>query len=318
MRRLMLGLATTAAAAAQTPACLSFNDTNNTVNGALTNSTATAPNVHAFRIAPPGGLVLQAIQIFTGNTTFAPGFMKLELWHNDPSTNLPWVRRAGGTWQIDPSLGNAWQGANLDLDIVPFLGEQDWVVWTEPGSSTEPYEPGGATLPTATLAGGTWTLQPSVALKCRLFCTWLDGAHVTTSVFPRCPTFPGYWGTLFTNQQPAVGNASFAVEATGFPPAQTALLALGLNPNGSVSLPGLLCPLQTDAVATSLGATGTGDVRASATGPGASGHAAFPLPIPANPGLAGLYVGAQVGVLDPAFAAPLPFVTSNALRIVVF
>jgi hypothetical protein len=81
-------------------------------------------------------------------------------------------------------------------------------------------------------------------------------------------------------------------------------------------LPG--CSLQTDALVTSLGTTGTGDVRASAGSPGASGHVSFLLPIPPNPGLAGLYVGAQVGVLDPAFAAPLPYVTSNALRIVVF
>jgi len=126
---------------------------------------------------------------------------------------------------------------------------------------------------------------------------------------------------MFTNQQPAVGNADFAVEGTGFPPGLTAMLVLGLDPTFvGMAVPGLPqgCMQLTDDHVVRFGATGTGDVLANAASPGASGHVSFALPIPANGALAGLFVSSQVAVLDPAYGVPLPFATSNALHIVVF
>ena len=318
-------LALSAVLPAQGAPCAAGNDANNVVTGNLS-SVSGVPNVRAFLVnLPPTGFGYRSIQICTGNTAFPAGFMKLELWNSDPVTNLPRSRAAGGTWRIDSSLGVTWQGTNLDLDIVPF-GSM-WIVWTEPGLSTEPIEPGGTTFTTAQLIGSNWILLPQPqALKFRLFCQWLEQPNVTVPVSGcpiqlrgcACPTFTGFWGTLFTNQQPTVGNAAFALEGTGFPTAAPALLGLDLtnSPGSLFGLPAgcVVYPGNGDIV---LGGTGSGDVLANWATTGAAGHTTFPLPIPPNPALSGLIARAQLAVYDARFSAPLPFSLSNGLRIVV-
>ena len=307
--------------AAQTP-CASSNAANASVTGNLTGVTG-QPNVFAFKVTLPT-TAYKAIQIFTGNASFPAGFMQLELWPNDPTTNMPLARHAGGTWRIDASLGNAWQGTNLDLDIVP--SAPYWIVWTEPGLSTEPIEPSGFVFPAAQRIGSTWTLLPQPrALKVRLFCQWLEQPNVTIPpgcpINGRgcaCPTSTGYWGTLFTNQQPAVGNLSFALEGTGFLPG--ALAFLGVDPTDSSSLASgfpQFCAAYPGNPQFLFGSTGTGDVLSNWATTGASGHSTFPLPIPPNAALSGLIARAQLAVYDPTLTAPLPFTLSNGLRIVV-
>jgi hypothetical protein len=245
--------------------------------------------------------------------------MTLELWSDDPTTNLPSRRVSGGTWQISAALGDTWQGTNLDLDVAPPLPTAYWIVWTDPGMSTAPYQPGGTTMPTARLVSGLWKLQPTPeALKWRLYCGRLDAAHVSVFGQP-CPTSRGYWGTLFTNQAPAVGNGNFVVEGTGFVPGQVALLLFGPNQFGWV-VPGLPpgCQQWSDTAYVQTHNTGTGDVRANAGGSGAAGHVTFALAIPANPVLVGLFVSSQVAVLDPPHAVAMPFSLSNGLHVTVF
>lgn len=321
----VLALPLAAHATAQAAPCFAANDANALVTGSLTAATG-QPNVRAFRVTLPApGNGFRSIQIFTGNTSFPAGFMKLELWRNDPATNLPSTRHMGGTWRIDPSLGAAWQGTNLDLDLVPFPFSY-WIVWTEPGQSIEPVEPGGTTFPTAQLVGGTWVLLPQPqALKVRLFCQWLEQPGVAVpAACPdplrgcACPTLTGTWGTLFTNQPALLGNTAFAFEGTGFPAGALALLGLDLT-----DTPGFLSGLPTGCSAYPgnptlvLANTGTGDVLANWATTGAAGHVTFPMPIPADPALSGLVARAQLAVHDPGLAAPLPFSLSNGLRIVI-
>ena len=311
-----------AAVSAQTPPCASQNDANNTVVNAITAFAFSGPTMRAYQITPVSTIPAHAIRIRTGNTLLTPGFMSLEIWSHDATTNLPGSRLTGGTWRIWPLLGTSWQGANLDT-VVPLIASTPyWIVWIEPGSCQIPDEPGGTTLPYASRpqSGTTWTTGTPAALKWRLYCTHLDDVGVTSYGLP-CLTTAGKAGAAFTNQAPAVGNPNFAFEATGFLPGVSATLLLGTNPNWiSIPVNGLPsgCMLHTDIAVSLPGTTGTGNVRANATSPGASGHVSFVLGIPANTSLVGLYVAGQVAALDATAAAPIPLVVSNALRVTIY
>ena len=78
------------------------------------------------------------------------------------------------------------------------------------------------------------------------------------------------------------------------------------------------CLLNTDILLSFSGTTGSGNVRANATTVGAAGHVTFQMPIPASPGLAGVFLAAQVVAIDPASTAPVPLAVSNALRIKLY
>lgn len=305
---------------AQTPACLSLNDLNTTVSGAITSYGFAGPNTFAYQITPAASTVAFAAQLFTGNTTIAPGFMTLEIWDENPVTSLPGTRIGGGTWQIAPGLGIGWQGANLDQVVPLNQGTNYWLVWIEPGFSTPATEPGGVTpVPYATRSGTNWTLQVSQqAVKARVFCSYLDGANVAT-YGSACTGSAGRIGTAFTNEQPANGNAAFKIEGTGFAAGTLALLVVGWDPL-FVSQPigglPLGCDQHTDVLATRFGLAGTGNVRANTT-VGASGHVTFSFPIPSDPGLFGSFFGTQIAGYDVGNAAPIPFVTSNAVRFVI-
>jgi len=229
------------------------------------------------------------------------------------------VRLAGGTWQIAPGLGVSWQGANLD-QIVPLVqGTNYWLVWVDPGFGRLPYEPGGATTAFARRSGVAWSLQVTPqAPKYRIFCNYLDGLSVSTNGLP-CSSAANQLGSAFTNETPNNGNAAFKVEGTGFPVGALAVFVVGWDPSFlSAPLPGFPtgCSQNTDALASTFGFTGTGNVRANLT-VGASGHVTFPFAIPSDPGLVGSFFATQIAALDATNAAPIPFVLSNAVRFTI-
>lgn len=313
---LVLGLATVSA---QTPPCASLNAQNNTVSTSVTAASLTGPTAWGYQITLSTPVAALALQIFTGNTNITPGSMTLEVWSD--ANNLPGTRLGGGTWRIWPSLGNSWQGANLDTPVLLAAQTAYWLVWIEPGFSTVPHEPGGTTIPAARRSGTTWSaLAAPAALKYRILCNRIDGASVTNYGQP-CGTTQGALGTAFSNHEPKVGNADFSIEGTGFPNGAAAALLIGVNPNFvTTPVPGLPtgCALHTDILVNFVGKTGTGNQRANVITVGAAGHVWFQLGIPASGSLVGTYLATQIAVLDASSTAALPFVMTNALRLKVY
>ncbi len=299
---------------AQTPPCFATNDLTTSVSNAIYSYSPAAPNTYAWQITPAAPLAIQALQVFTGNnyTTQVGTFMTVEVW-DESTAGTPGTRLAGGTWIIEPTI--SWQGASLDSVALLQANANYWVVFTEPGWSTPPIEPGGATLASMRLSGGSWVAAGSAALKSRLYCGLLDQANVVP-FGTLCTSSTNSIGTMFTNQPPAVGNAAFRVEGTGFAAGSVAFLVIGMIPQfPSVPIPGTAsCFQSTDALFTAVGTTGTGNVRATT----ASGHTSFGIPLPNSAAYQGFYFAPQLAVLDPGSLAPLPFVTSNALQITVY
>jgi hypothetical protein len=305
------------AIAAQTPPCDSTNDANNLVSGNVTAYSFAGPNTNAWQYTPASAQVAQSMQLYLGNTALAR-FLKLEIWSNNPVTNLPQSRITGGTWKISFALGNAWQGTDFDTLAVLNGGTPYWIVLVDPGFTTVPEEPGGATLmPRAMLTGANWgAVAGQGALKMRLFCTQLDSANVAVTGSP-CTLASGRWGTLFTNQAPAVGNANFYLESSGFNSSSLTILVLGINPAfAATPIPGLAigCMQSTDAFALATATTGAGNVGSTA----AANYVSFALAIPNNPALAGFYLGAQTAGYDAALSTPIQFAVSNGLGITLF
>jgi hypothetical protein len=269
------------------------------------------PNVYGWQFTSPTTIVLQSARIFTGNNYASQVglYMGLELWSNDPVTNLPLARLGGGYWQHHAPV--SWQGTNFDAVVPVIASTPYWIVFVDPAWSTVPTQPGGTTMPNARFTFIVWTAVGSSALKIRLYCGLLDDQHVTAVGTP-CPNSAGL-GTVFTNEDAVLGNAAFALDGSGWPAGTVALLALGLNWSFPViPLPGGApgCMIYTDIVATTSTFTGTGNVRA----PNVSGHARFALAIPANPALTGMTVAGQIAGLDPTSTAAVPLATSNAVR----
>jgi hypothetical protein len=312
--RLLPALLLGALAAQGTP-CFSLNDANTTTAGTITTYGFSGENASAWQFTPTVSNSVLAARIFTGNTALSGNrYMTVEIWSDVAGT--PGARLAGGTWKIAAALGNAWQGANLDLPAILTANTPYWLVFVEPGWSTVPHEPGGLTVPTVVRSNAGWTVLVSEAPKFRLYCSFLDDGNVAVVGGP-CPSSAGRLGTAFTNQQPLVGNLGFAIEGTGFASNAPAVLVLGLVQGfPPTPVPGLPpgCLQHTDVGFSTFALTGTGTTR----GPTAAGHVHYLVGIPGgNPGLAGLFVGAQLVSLDAGSAAPLPFVTSNGLGITI-
>lgn len=315
LRSLVAVLSTAALLLAQTPPCLSLNDQTNTVTANITAAGFSGFNSVAYQFTPAASTVVFAGHLYTGNVAFTPGFYSLEVW-DDNGSGLPGTRLGGGTWQMAPGLLVSWQGANFDAVVALNQGQNYWLVWNEPGGSRLPYEPGGVTMPYARKVGANWVAQATPQpVKWRLFCNYLDGVNVTSNGSP-CASASNRLGTAFTNETPNVGNAAFKIEGTGFGPGALAVFVVGWDPLFTSSpLPGFPagCSQNTDALVSTIGFTGTGTVRSNLT-VGASGHVTYPFAIPADPGLVGSFFAAQIACIDAANTAPIPFVTSNAVR----
>lgn len=307
---------------AQTPPCIATNDANNTIGASLTAFGFSGPNANAYRVTPSASVVLQAAEVLTDSSlstsTNPRGYMTLEVW-DENANGLPGTRLAGGTWQSQVALGLAWQGANFDNLVVLNASQNYWVVWRDGGANRFPYEPGGTGLAHARLSGGNWLPQANPQpLKWRGYCTQLDDANVAPIGFG-CVSSANRTPAAFTNHAPAIGNANFQLEGTGFPAASIGLVVLGTDPNW-VSLPvpgaGPGCMLHADIVATATVLTGTGNEQVVHS-TGFAGHTWFDFPIPNNPAFVGYLFNAQFVVLDTASLDPLPFVFSSGVRFVL-
>ncbi len=304
-----------ASVSAQTTPCFAQNDTTNTVSGAITAFSFAGPGVRAYQFTPTVPVVTGGGRIYTGNTLSA-GFMTLEIWSNDTTTSLPNQRLTGGTWRISAALANAWQGANFDQTAVLLPNVAYWAIWIDPGSSTIPTDPTGTPAPAFLRSGTTWNSAPAAALKLRLYCSLLDAQGVAVQG-SSCANSTSATGNASTNQPATVGNANFAVEASGFPANAAGVFVLGVVPNWvSVPLPGgpTGCSVNTAPLLTLAVMTGTGNQRAATF----LGHTDFALPLPGDPSAVGFFFSASFAVLDTNASAPLPIVTTNALRITLF
>ena len=305
--------------AAQTP-CISLNDATAIVGTAITATSFAGPSTFAYRFTPASSQLLMAAEIFTSNAlATSGGYQTLEIW-DEGANGLPNARLGGGTWQSQATLPLGWHGANFD-QLVQLQGATNyWLVWREGGSNRLPYEPGGTTVPFARLLGGNWVLQAAQQpVKWRGYCSQLDGPGVTTIGFGCASTTPSF-PAVFTNHAPTIGNANFRFEATGLPPGGLGLVAFGVDPSWvSIPLPGAPsgCQLNVDPLVLVGVAIGSGNQQVSHAN-GASGHAWVALPLPNDPALVGVVVGAQFAALDVGSVDPLPFVFSNGLRITLF
>jgi hypothetical protein len=301
---------------AQSVPCFAANDQNSNVSNLIYSYSNAAPNTNAWQITPTSLLVAQSLRIYTRNTYASQvgAFMTLELWDEDPlSPGLPFTRLAGGTWQFNSVM--SWQGTNLDLPVVLQPNTNYWVVLTEPGWSTPPTEPGGAAKPAARQVAGAWLPAGASALKVRIYCSLLDDQNVVP-FGGTCAGASGSMPFLFTNQPPTLGNVDFRLEGTGLPAGALVFFVMGLQPGyPSVPIAGTPnCFLSTDTVATLVGTSGTGNVRAAA----AFGHVTFPFALPTGAAWQGLYFSAQLAAIDGASTAALPLVTTNALQVTLY
>jgi hypothetical protein len=312
----LLAAVLSAAALAQTPPCFSLNDANTTVSKSVTSFGFSGQNTRAWQITPSTALPVQALQLFTANTSLTGSrFMIVELWSD--ASGVPGARLAGGTFKIVNARPASWQGADLDAVVVLLPSTPVWVVWIDPGFSTIPVEPGGATVvPEMTRSGAVWTSSGASAPKVRFFCSQLDGAH-TAPFGVGCVLSTGGLPSVFTNEQPQLGNAGFFFETSGNPSGAPVFLVLGLDPN-FVALPapllGLYCYQNTDIVSSVFLSAGTGNTR----GPTCAGYASLSVPIPAVPAYLGTVLAAQAVAFDAGSTAPLPFAASNAQRVTLF
>lgn len=312
----LLAASLAASLSAQTPACLGFNDGNTTVSNAVTSYGFAGENSLAWQITPLSNAVVQSGQVFTRNTNLAGDrFMMLEIWSDNGG--VPGARMCGGAWRIRNARPLAWQGADFDAPAVLVANTPVWVVWIEPGFSTPCEEPGGTALPKATRAGtGGWTTPNPTAPKLRLFCGLLDDANAIP-FGAACTQSTATYASVFTNEQPQLGNALFTFEMAGIPSGGPAFVLIGFDAQFvSAPVPGLPagCLQNTDVVASTLVFGGTGNTR----GPTCRNYAELAFALPSNPGLQGLMIAVQCAPYDAGAAAVFPFAPSNALRITLF
>lgn len=302
-------------AAAQTPPCVSLNDTNTTMSGALTSYGFAGQNSFGWQITPTSSLVVQAAQVFTRNNTLSGDrYMILEIWSD--GGGLPGTRLGGGAWKIVNSRAPAWQGADLDSLVVLQANQPAWLVWVEPGFSNPCEEPGGILMPKATRNGANWVTSAASAPKFRLFCNQLDDVH-SAPVGVGCPQSNGLYASVYTNEQPTVGNSNFFFESSGNPSGGGVFVIFGFNPGFTpIPVPGFPagCFQNTDIVSTLFATAGTGNTR----GPTCAGYLRIPLALPSDQSFVGFPLAVQVVTYDANAAAPLPFAASNAQRVTLY
>lgn len=310
-------LATTPAALrAQTAPCLAANAATTSSSTAISSYSLAGQNYFAWRFTPPASanFTVQAAKVYTRNASY-PGdaFLAVELW--DEVNGEPGNRLGGGVWEIDNTRAAGWRGANFDRAVTLQPGVPTWFVFVEPGFTQLITEPNGTfNLTHVSRAGtGAWSAATTSAPKFQLFCNLLDDQGVTTQG-QGCPLSTGEVPTAFTNEPPTLGNSRFAYETCGNPPGGAVFAVIGGNPNFTpLAVPGLnpACMQNTDSISTLLLFAGNGDTR----GPDYKGHARLGFAIPNSTGLANVFLAIQMVPLDLNATSPLPFATSNALRL---
>lgn len=310
---------------AQTPPCVGLNDaTNVAVTGISSTNLSAVSNRRAYRYTPSATYSVAAGTVYTtpsaANTQ--AHFMSLEVWSDDAVTGKPLARLIGTTWGLkNPATGTRWQGGNFDNTATLTAGVPYWIVWIEPGGSVLAQEPTGTaafltTMATSTTAAGAlWTVSTTpVAPKARLYCNKLEGVALV-NIGDGCAGSLNTVGTLFAQTEAQIGNLNFTLEGFGFVPNAPAILALGFTPNFpaiNIGTPG--CNLYTDLAFIIEGlSTGVGHWRQATF----AGHVKYNLGIPADPGLIGYYVTAQLAVVDLAIPV-VPLSMSNAIGLMIY
>ncbi|PIE22622.1 MAG: hypothetical protein CSA62_11655 [Planctomycetota bacterium] len=309
-----VALTCTVSLLAQNKPCASLNDNNSNVSTAITQRSFTGPNTWAWRYVSPKPQAALGLRIFTKNRYFS-GFMTLEIWSENSSSQLPGKMLQSGTWRFERENIAKWQGARFSGSVLLRPKQAYWFVWREPGFSTMPTEPSGVTMTKAVVrSGSSWRPARSTALKWRLFCSPLNTVG-TQAYGSSCAGSNKRFPALFNNEAPKLGNASFRLEASGLPSGAAVIWILGAQPLfKSILLPGTArCWLNTDIAVLIPGIAGTGNVQARS----AAGHCYLPLPIRNSPPLRGLYLGAQVTAIDKGMTTSLPMVFTNGMRCTV-
>lgn len=311
---------------AQTPPCIGLNDATNTASTAVSFvSTNGSSNRRAWRYTPSTTVTVASGTLYTNTVATASTsyHMSLEIWSDDPTTSKPLQRLVGTTWSLkNPVIGQRWQGGNFDNTVTMNAGTTYWICWIEPGGSTVAQQSTAtATFTTnaatsTTLAGAAWTVATTLsAPKVRLYCNKLEGVTLL-NIGDGCAGSNGSVGTLFAQTETQNGNTNFTLEGFGFVPNAPAILVIGFTSAFSpinIGTPG--CNLYSDFAFIIEGATtGTGDWRS----PTYAGHVKYQIPIPLDPALVGLYVTAQLGVIDTALTTGVPVVMSNGISLLIW
>ncbi len=314
---LLAGLLLCSAVTAQTKPCFSTNDANNNASRLFTVKSSLGPNMFAVKWTAPSLLIAQGMRIFTASR-YRDNFHSLEIWSDDPVLQQPKARMGGGTYFLPKGTPGGWYGTNFDQVQVLQKGKTYWFVWIEGGWSGIPHDKQGKTkLTLKTKIGGVGNWKGAVpwGFKCRLYCSKLDQKFMVP-VGKSCGGSTAQTPTAFSNTAPNLGNGNFRIEGTGVPSGAPAWLILGRNPNfkpislGSIA-PG--CWLNTDLFFLFVGRSGSGNQQSSPQ-VGAAHHVMFPLGLPNDPRLKGLFIGAQIAVFDKGSSRPLPMVFTNGLR----
>lgn len=303
--------------------CAANNDTTAASSGARTPQPtgATARNVHAWQFIPNRAIFPRAALLFTGSAN-GDDYMRLEIWSD--AGGAPGTALLGGTMATPRSATASWRGTNFASTGFLSRFTPYWLVWVEAGDSFMPEEPGGQQIPYRQLAAdGSWTPMAMSPAKLRVFCgDTLDSPEVLR-IGVGCATAGGAVPSAWSNELPTVGNADFAIEGVHLPPGARCWLLIGFDPTFTqLSLEQLLgapfgCFLHTEVRASRQGMSGTAGIGSGA--PGArqapAGHVRYPLPLPPDPGLAGLVVTLQIAATDLAAAVALPLITTNSLQL---
>ena len=317
---LLAGLIICSAINAQTKPCFSMNDANNNASRLFTVKSSKGPNMFAVKWTAPSLLIVQGMRIFTASR-FRANFHSLEIWSDDSLLKHPKARLGGGTYFLPKGTPGGWYGTNFDQAQVLQKGKTYWFVWIEGGWSGIPHDNKSTnTLPLMTKIGsvGNWRGTSPWGFKCRLYCSKLDQKFMI-SVGKSCSGSTKMVPTAFSNTAPTLGNGNFRIEGTGVPSGAAAWLFLGRNKNFkpiSLSPFAPRCWLNTDVFFLFLGKTGTGNQQASPQ-VGAAHHIVFPLGLPNDTRLKGVFVGAQIAVHDMKSTSSLPLVFTNGLQFTI-
>jgi hypothetical protein len=113
-----------------------------------------------------------------------------------------------------------------------------------------------------------------------------------------------------------LGDTNFTLEGFGFVPNAPAILVLGFTSGFQpINIGSRVQP----AIGSRVHRRGRDDERTGDwRSPSYAGHVKYQLPIPLDPALTGLYVTAQLGVVDVALTTGVPVVMSNGISLLIW